>query len=320
LAGLFSVAAVLCCAATPAQGQAYPNKPIRMIVGYAPGGSTDIVARLVGQKLSEALGTTVVVDNRAGASGTIGSDLLAKAAPDGYTLMLGEVGSLAMAPGLYSKLPYDPGRDFVAISVVARTPLLVTVRSDSPLKSLSDLIARARAKPGGLNYASSGAGGPNHLANELFDIQAKVKTSHIPYKGSSPAVMSIASGETDFGLLSAVTINSLLQADKVKVLAVASDQRLASMPAVPTMAEAGLPGFEADVWFMLVAPTGTPKPIVDRLQAEVSKVLRDAGTQEKLSQMSAVTVGNSPEAAASFLKSEITKWTRVTKSAGITLE
>jgi tripartite-type tricarboxylate transporter receptor subunit TctC len=320
LTAILAVIAGLCIPTSQAQAQAYPNKPIRMVVGYAAGGSTDILARTLGQKLSEALGTSVIIENRPGASGTIGSDFVAKAPPDGYTILMGEVGSLAMAPGLFPKLPYDPARDFTVISVAARSPLLLTVRSDSPLKSLNDLLAKARSTPAGLNYATSGAGGPNHLASELFGIQAKIKTTHVPYKGSAPATLSIASGETDFGLLTAVTINALLQADKVKVLAVASDQRLTAMPTVPTMSEAGLPGFESDVWFMLVAPANTPKPIVDRLNTELAKILRDTATQEKLTQMTAIPVGNTPQAATAFLKSEITKWTRVSKSAGITLE
>ena len=166
-----------------------------MVVAFAAGGSTDVLARLVGQKLSESLGTPVVVDNRAGANGTIGSDVVAKSPPDGYTIMMGEVGCLAMAPGLYPKLPYDPVRDFAPVTLVARTPLLATVRADSPMKSLADLIAQARSKPDTLNYPSSGAGGPNHLAGELFNMQANVKTVHVPYKGGGPAALSVAAGK-----------------------------------------------------------------------------------------------------------------------------
>jgi tripartite-type tricarboxylate transporter receptor subunit TctC len=320
LFAMLSVAAACVVPAAQAQSTAYPTKPIRMVVAFAPGGSTDVLARLVGQKLSEGLGTPVIIDNRAGANGTIGSDAVAKSPADGYTIMMGEVGSLAMAPGLYPKLSYDPSRDFTAITLVARTPLLATVRADSPMNSIADLIAMARNKPGGLNYPSSGAGGPNHLAAELFDIQAKIKTTHVPYKGGGPAVLSIASGETDFGLMSAVTINALLQGGKLKTLAVASDQRLASMPSVPTMSEAGLPGFEAETWFMVVAPAGTPRLIADKLNAEIVKILPIPATKERLSQMGAIPVGNSPDAAAAFLKAEIAKWTKVSKTAGITLE
>ena len=320
LFAILSFAAAFAAPAAQAQSTTYPTKPIRMVVAFAPGGSTDVLARIVGQKLSESLGTPVIIDNRAGANGTIGSDVVAKSPADGYTIMMGEVGSLAMAPGLYPKLPYDPSRDFTAITLVARTPLLATVRSDSPLKSLADLITKARNKPGSLTYPSSGAGGPNHLAGELFDIQAKVKTTHVPYKGGGPAALSIASGETDFGLMSAVTINALLQGGKLKTLAVASDQRLASMPTVPTMSEAGLPGFEAETWFMLVAPAGMPRPIADKLSAEIAKILPVPSTKERLEQMGAIPVGNSPDAAAAFLRAELAKWTKVSKTAGITLE
>ena len=319
VASVLAVAASL--VAKPAFSQsAYPNKPIRMVVAFAAGGSTDIVARTISQKLSDALGVPIVVDNRAGANGTIGSDVVAKSAPDGYTIMMGEVGSLAMAPGLYPKLPYDPGRDFAPITLVARTPLLAAVRTESPIKSLSELIANARANPGKLNYPSSGAGGPNHLAGELFNMQAKVKTTHIAYKGGGPAVLSLVSGETDFGLLSRVTIDSQLQGGRLRALAVASDQRLANMPTLPTFAEAGLPGFTAETWFMVVAPAGTPQSIVDKLNAEIVKILPSAATKERFAAMGAFGVGDTPQAASAFLKAELAKWTQVSKAAEIKLE
>lgn len=315
-AGIASSFGVLPASAEPT----YPNKPIRMVVAFAAGGSTDIVARTIGVKLSMALDVPVIVDNRGGANGTIGSDLVAKAAPDGYTIMMGEVGSLAMAPGLYPKLPYDPSKDFAPITLVARTPLLALVRTDSPIKSLAELIAKARANPGQLSYPSSGAGGPNHLAGELFNMQANVKTLHIPYKGGGPAALSLVSGETDFGLLSRVTIDSQLQGGRARALAVASDQRLPNMPAVPTFAEAGLPGYTAETWFMLVAPAGTPQPIIDRLNTEVAKILPNAETKERFAAMGAFGVGNSPAAATAFLKSELAKWTKVSKAADIRLD
>lgn len=306
---------------TPASAQApYPNQAIRMVVAFAAGGSTDIVARSIGQKLSDALGVPVIVDNRAGANGTIGSDVVAKSTPDGYTIMMGEVGSLAMAPGLFGKLPYDPGRDFAPISLIARTPLLAAVRTESPIKSLSELIASARSNPGKLNYPSSGAGGPNHLAGELFNLQANVKTVHIGYKGGGPAVLSLVSGETDFGLLSSVNIDPQVKAGRLRALAVASDQRLPNMPGVPTFTEAGLPGFAAETWFMMVAPAGTPKPIIDRLNAEVAKIVPSAAIKERFVGIGAFGVGNSPEAANAFLQAEISKWTKVSKSADIKLD
>ncbi|KQP19406.1 tripartite tricarboxylate transporter substrate binding protein [Pseudorhodoferax sp. Leaf267] len=319
LAAALGLASTL--AATQAAAQAtYPNRPIRMVVAFAAGGSTDVVARVIGQKLSEGLGVPVVVDNRAGANGTVGSEVVAKSAPDGYTIMMGEVGSLAMAPGLYPKLPYEPTRDFAPVTLVARTPLLATVKVDSPIKSLAELIAYAKSHPGKLNFPSSGAGGPNHLAGELFNLQANVKTQHVAYKGGGPAVLSLASGETDFGLLSRVTIDSQLQSGRLKPLAVASEQRLANMPNTPTFAEAGLPGFTAETWFMVVAPAGTPPPVITRLNAEIVKILPAPEMVDRFASMGAIGVGNSPEVAGAFLKAELAKWTRVSKAASITLD
>lgn len=319
LAAALGIASAVVASQAAAQA-AYPNRPIRMVVAFAAGGSTDVVARAISQKLAEGLGVPVVIDNRAGANGTVGSDVVAKSTPDGYTIMMGEVGSLAMAPGLYPKLPYDPARDFAPVTLVARTPLLAAVKVDSPMKSLSELIAHAKSNPGKLNYPSSGAGGPNHLAGELFNQAANVKTQHVPYKGGGPAVLSLVSGETDFGLLSRVTIDSQLQSGRLKPLAVASDQRLANMPNIPTFNEAGLPGFTAETWFMVVAPAGTPKSIINRLNAEITKILPTPEMKERLEAMGAFGVGNTPDAAGTFLRAELAKWTKVSKSANITLD
>jgi tripartite-type tricarboxylate transporter receptor subunit TctC len=261
-----------------------------------------------------------VVDNRPGANGTLGCDLVAKAPPDGYTMVLGDIGCMSMAPGLYPKLPYDPLRDFAPVTLVARSPLVLTVGATSPSQSVKELIERARANPGKLNYPSSGTGGPNHMGGELFAIQAKLDITHIPYKGSAPGVVSLVAGETDFGFLTAVTIASQLQAGKLRALAVASNERLASMPNVPTMSEAGVPGFEAEAWFMAAVPAGTPKAIVDRLNAEIAKALPAADVKEKLAGMGASAVGNKPEAATAFLRSEVDKWGRVIKTANIKLD
>ncbi len=319
LAVLAGLAAAL--VAPLAQAQApYPSKPIRLVVPFAAGGSTDILARIVGQKLTERIGTSVVIDNRPGANGTLGCDLVAKAPADGYTLVMADIGCFAMAPGLYPKLPYEPVRDFVPVTLVARSPLVLTVGAGSPVQSVRELVTLARSKPGQLNFPSSGNGGPNHLAGELFKIQADVKTVHVPYKGSAPSVVALVAGETDFGFLTSVTISSQLSAGKLRALAVASEQRLASLPNVPTMGEAGLPGFEAESWFMVAVPAGTPRPIVDKLNAEVIKILPDPETKDKLNGMGAVAVGNTPDAALDFLKAEIAKWGRVIKAADIKLD
>ena len=235
LAGGLAFVTLLAAPVAQAQQGAYPSKPIRLIVPFAPGGSTDILGRLLAQKLGESMQTSVVVENKPGANGTIGCDLVAKAPPDGYTVILGDVGCMSMAPGLYSRLPYDPLRDFAPVSLVGRSPLVLTVGTQSPLQSLQDLTAAAQAAPGKLNYPSSGTGGPNHLGAELYAMQAKVKVSHIPYKGSAPSVVSLVAGETDFGFLTAVTIASQLNAGKVRALAVAHTERLPAMPNVPTM-------------------------------------------------------------------------------------
>ena len=321
-AGAVLAAATLAAPLAQAQsaGAPYPARTIRLVVPFAPGGSTDILGRLLAQKLSENMQATVVVDNKPGANGTIGCDQVAKAAPDGYTVVLGDVGCMAMAPGLYTKLPYDPLRDFAPISLVARSPLVLTVGAQSPLQSLADLTAAAQAAPGKFNYPSSGTGGPNHLGAELYAMQAKVKVSHVPYKGSAPSVVSLVSGETDFGFLTAVTIASQLNAGKVRALAVAHSERLPSMPQVPTMTEAGLKGFTADAWFMAAVPAGTPAPIVQRLHAEIARALPAPDVKDKLDAMGVLPSGLAPQASAQFLRAEVDKWRDVIKTAGITLD
>ena len=314
------IAAAAAMAAPLAQAQNYPSKPIRLVIPFAPGGSTDILGRLLAQKLGENMQATVVVENKPGANGTIGCDFVAKAPPDGYTVVLGDVGCMSMAPGLYTKLPYDPLRDFAPVSLVGRSPLVLTVGENSPFRSLKDLTAAAQAAPGKLNYPSSGTGGPNHLGAELYAMQAKVKISHIPYKGSAPSVVSLVAGETDFGLLTAVTIAAQLNAGKVRALAVAHSERLPSMPDVPTMSEAGLKGFMADAWFLAAVPAGTPKPIVDRLYAEIAKALPAPEVKAKLDAAGVLPSGIDPAASAQFLRTEVDKWRAVIKTAGITLD
>lgn len=299
---------------------AYPSKPIRLVVPYAAGGSTDIIGRLLAQKLGDNMGVSVVVDNRPGANGTIGCDLAAKSPADGYTLVLGDVGCMAMAPGLYTKLPYNPLKDFAVVSLVGRSPLVLTVGSKSELKSLSDLTAAAKANPGKLNFPSSGTGGPNHLGAEMYAMQAQVKVTHVPYKGSAPSVVSLVSGETDFGFLTAVTINSQLNAGNVKALAVAHTERLPAMPNVPTFIEQGMKGFTADAWFMVSAPAGTPQPIIDRLYKEIAKALPEAEVKAKFDSAGVLPSGIDPKASTAFLNEEIAKWRGVIKTANITLD
>jgi tripartite-type tricarboxylate transporter receptor subunit TctC len=320
LGGAVTAAALVGSWAQAASPAAYPTKTIRLVVPYSAGGSTDILGRLLAQKMGENMNATVVVENKPGANGTLGCDQVAKAPADGYTIVLGDVGCMAMAPGLYTKLPYDPLKDFTAVSLVARSPLVLTVGAQSPFKSMADLTAAARAQPGKLNYPSSGTGGPNHLGAELYAMQAKVKVSHIPYKGSAPSVVSLVAGETDFGFLTAVTIDSQLKAGKLRALAVAHNERLASLPDVPTMNEQGLKGFQADAWFLAAVPAGTPQPIVERLYAEIAKALPDPVVKAKLEAMGVLPSALKPATSADFLKVEVAKWREVIKSANITLD
>lgn len=299
---------------------AYPQRTIRLVVPFSAGGSTDILGRLLAQKMSENMQVSVVVDNKPGANGTIGCDQVAKAPADGYTLILGDVGCMAMAPALYTRLPYQPLRDFKVISLVARSPLVLTVGAQSPFKTLADVTAAAKADPDKLNYPSSGIGGPNHLGTELYAMQAKVKLNHVPYKGSAPSVVSLVSGETDLGFLTAVTIDSQLKAGKLRALAVAHNERLASLPQVPTMDEQGLKGFQADAWFMAAAPAGTPQPIIDRLFREITKALPAPEVKSKLDAMGVLPAALNPTQSSRFHAVEVEKWREVIKNASITLD
>ena len=298
----------------------YPRKPIPLVIPYSAGGSTDILGRLLAQKLGESMNASVIVENKPGANGTIGVDRVAKAAPDGYTIVLGDVGGLAISPSLYPKLPYQPMKDLIPVSLVGRSPLVLTVGNNSPLKSLKELTAAAKAEPFKLNYPSSGTGGPNHMGGELYAMQANVKVTHVPYKGSAPSVVSLVAGETDFGFLTAVTINAQLKAGNLRALAVAHDSRLPAMPDVPTMNEAGLKGFMADAWFMAAVPAGTPQPIVDRLYSEIAKILPQEDVKSKLDSVGVLPAGLSPKASSTFLRNEIAKWNEVVKTAKITLD
>jgi len=298
----------------------YPSKPITLVIPYSAGGSTDILGRLLAQKLGESMNASVIVENKPGANGTIGVDRVAKAAPDGYTIVLGDVGGLAISPSLYPKLPYQPLKDLAPVSLVGRSPLVLTVGHNSPLKSLNDLTTAAKAAPFKLNYPSSGTGGPNHMGGELYAMQAKVKVTHVPYKGSAPSVVSLVAGETDFGFLTAVTINAQLKAGNLRALAVAHDSRLPAMPDVPTMNEAGLKGFMADAWFMAAVPAGTPQPIIDRLYSEIAKILPQEDVKSKLDSVGVLPAGLDPKASSTFLRNEITKWNEVVKTAKITLD
>jgi len=299
-----------------AAAQPYPDKPIRIIVPYAAGGAVDIVARTVGQPLGEALKQPVIVDNRPGASANIGMEMAAKAKPDGYTLLMASNG-IATNMALFPNLAFDGQRDFVAVAKIGYAPLVIVVPAASPAKSLKDLIAMAKAEPGKLTYASAGNGSSGHLAGELLKSIAKIDVLHVPYRGGAPAITDLLGERISFMPINPVEVLAHIRAGRLRALAVASDKRFAPLPDVPTVAEAGLPGYEATVWWGLVAPVSTPQPIVRELNAETNKALRDPAIAARLSELGVVITPGTPEDLSSFIASQTTLWSGVIKSAGI---
>jgi tripartite-type tricarboxylate transporter receptor subunit TctC len=299
-----------------AHAQSFPAKSVRLVVPFAAGGSTDIIARIMGQKLHELWAQPVVVDNRPGGSTIIGTDMVAKAPPDGHTLLVTPA-PFTIVPSLNPKLPYDPHRDFEPITLINTTPLVVVVHPGVPAKSIRELIALARSKPGALNYGSSGAGGSNHLAGELFNAMAGVKMVHIPYKGNAPALADLVGGHVDLvfnGLTSALP---LIKSGKLRPLAVTSMKRAGALPHTPTLDESGLKGFQAVAWNGLTAPARTPKEVIAKINADVLRVIRSPELVEKLKSEGSDPVGSSIEDYARFLKEEIAKWNNVIRTANI---
>ena len=301
-----------------AHAQTYPRSPIKIVVPFPPGGGTDLLARLLGQKLNESWGQPVVTDNRAGANGTIGAAIVSKSPPDGYTLLLVPSG-FAVNPSMYPKLPYNTDKDFAPITQLAASPLLVLVHPSLPVASIKDLIALAKARPGQINYASSGIGSPPHLATEHFKSMAGVNMVHIPYKGGGPAIVDLLAGHVS------VYFNAILQAlpyaksGKLRALAVTSPQRFAAAPDVPTIAEAALPGYEMTNWYGLLAPGATPKDVVTKINAEVTKILNFADVKERLLADGAMVIGSTPEQFAAFLRQETAKFAKVVKASGMAI-
>jgi tripartite-type tricarboxylate transporter receptor subunit TctC len=299
-----------------ASAQAYPSKAVRLIVPFAAGGSTDIIARTVAQRLNETWGQTVLVDNRPGGSTVIGTDVVAKAAPDGYTLLVTPA-PFTIVPSLIPKLPYDPAKDFEPVTLINTTPLVIVTHPGVPAKSVKELIALAKKKPGALNYGSSGAGGSNHLAGELFNAMTGVKMVHIPYKGNAPALTDLVGGHVDVVFNGLTSAMPLIKSGKLRALAVTSIARAGALPEMPTLDELGLKGFQAVAWNGLSAPARTPKDVIARINTDVLKVLRSPELVERLKAEGSDPVGNSPEQYAGFLRDEIAKWAKVIKFAGI---
>jgi len=312
-----------CMALAPhaqAQGDSYPSKPITYVVPFAAGGTTDLLGRLIGQRLSQTLGQSVVVENRAGAGGNIGSDYVAKAAPDGYTILGGTISSHAINVSLYPKMPYDPIKNFQPIALIGTLPNVLVVNARSPWKSVQDVIAAAKAKPGSINFGSSGNGTSQHLAAELFANMAGLRMTHVPYKGSSQAVQALLGNQVDLVFENSVAAMPMIQSGKFRALATTGAKRAAELPDVPTMAESGLNGYEIVSWQAIFAPAGTPAPIVNRLSTEIGKIIRQPDVRAKLASMGVEPSGIGPAELASFQKSEVAKWANLIKVANIHLE
>jgi tripartite-type tricarboxylate transporter receptor subunit TctC len=305
----------------PAQA-AYPERPITMIVPFSAGGATDILARIVGQKLSERLGKQIVVDNRPGAGGNTGSAMVAKAEPDGYTLVMGTIGTHAINSSIYKRMPYDPVQDFTPVTIVAAVPNVLVAHPTAPFRTVEELIAYAKANPGKLNFASSGNGSSIHLSGELFKAMTGTDIVHVPYKGSGPAVIDMISGQVPGMIMFDNLPSSLpqIKAGKLMPLGVTSAKRSAILPDVPTIAESGLPGYEATPWFGVLAPAGTPKEIVDRLHSEIVAILALPEVKEQLLAQGAEPVGDTPEHFAEVIRADLTKWAALIEKAGISLD
>jgi tripartite-type tricarboxylate transporter receptor subunit TctC len=296
----------------------YPSRPIRLIVTVPPGGAADFIARLVGAKLAESFGQPVLVDNRGGAGGTIATDAVAKAPADGYTLLQNSITTHGVGPHLYAKLPYDPVKDFAPVSGLALLPLIMAINADLPFKSVQELIADSRK--GSLNFASSGNGGAPHMAGELFKSETGASITHVPYKGSGPAVADLVGGRVQIMFDAAPSLIQHVKSGKLRVLAAASAQRNRLLPEVPTFAELGYPKVAVSLWYGLLAPAGTPRPVIDRLNRETRKALEAPDVREKLLAQGAEPMPGSPEAFATFMHEESAKWAPVVKQAGVKLD
>jgi len=299
-----------------ASAQTYPVKPIRLIAPFPPGGSTDLLARVIAQKLTDAWGQQVIVENRGGAGGTIGVELAARAAPDGYTIVMGHIGAFGANPTLYPKLPYDAIKDFAPITLLAMVPNGMVVHPTLPVRSVKDLLAVARAKPGNVLYGSGGSGSAAHLAMVYFELLAKVKLTHIPYKGTGPAIYDLIAGQTSTMITGMAALMPHIKSQKLRIIGVGTAKRLAVLPDVPTISEAGVPGYEATQWYGILAPAATPRDIVMKLNAEMVKALRLPDVRERLAGDGVVPVGNTPEEFSAHIKSEIARWAPVVKASG----
>lgn len=304
--------------AAPLCAQTYPAKPVRMVVGYPPGGPTDVIARTVAQKLSASFGQQVIVDNRAGASGMIGAELVVKAPPDGYTLLCVPV-TFAVTPSVFPKMPYDAEKDLAPVALVASAPFILVVHPTLPVKTVKDLIALAKSKPGQINYASASAGGMPHLAGELFNMMAGVKLTHIPYKGAAPATIDLHAGQVSLMFNNMLSAMPHVKSGKLRAIAVTSAKRSAAVPELPTIAET-ITGFEASGWYATFAPAATPKDLIAKLNAEINRRMKDPDVAQRLAGDGVEAVSMTPAEFGTYLHNEILKWGKVVKISGATVD
>ena len=313
-----ALALLALAAASAAHAQRYPERPVRLVVPVAPGGSLNQYTRFIAQRLTDSLGQTVLVDNRPGANGMIGADIVAKASPDGYTLLMGASPTLGINPTLYAgKVPYDPLKDFTPITMVAKGPSVLAANPSLPVKTLKELVAYAKANPGKLNYASSGTGSGNHLMGEMLKTAAGINLVHVPYNGGGPGLVALLAGEVELMITPPPILIPQAKAGKVRLLAVSSQKRSPAMPDVPTVAESGFPGFESTVWYCVVGPRGLPQPIVAQLHTALTGILRSAEFRDRLAADAVFAESSSPQELTAFIRSEIARFAKVIRTAGI---
>ena len=305
--------------ALPAHAQPFPSKPLRVVVPFPPGGGVDLTARIVGQKMAELVGQPVVIENRAGAAGTIGAEFVAKGSPDGHLVLVAGPGSVAVAPLLFPKLGYDPLRDLAPVTMLVTMPFIVVAHPSIPVRNARELIAWAKANPGRVNMASGGAGTGQHLAGELFNLMAGIKVVHVPYKGTAPAIADIIGGHADL-TFSDPSVLPLVKAGKLKVIGVSGTSRYEALPDAPVIADTGLPGFDALNWYPMMAPGGTPKEIITRLNAEAIRALAAPEVREKLLAQGLVPTPMTPEQLGRFIRNDLERWSKVVKAASIRLD
>jgi len=316
----FAVGLLLFALPHTAQAQAWPNRAVRLISPFAPGGGADITSRAIAQKLGPALGQQVIVDNRGGAGGMLGVELGAKAAPDGYTITMGTIGPIAISPSLYAKMNYDPVKDLIPVTLAANALNVLVVHPSLPVKNVKEFIALAKARPSQLNFGSSGPGATDHLSGELFNAMTGVRMVHVPYKGGAPAMLDLIAGNVQLVFSTMSTAIGSIQANKIRALGMTGNQRFELMPDLPTISEAGLEGFEANNWYGIFVPAGTPKEIVTRLHEETIKALAAPDIKKRLLESGIVATTNTPEQFAAYIQSETRKWAKVIREANIKVE